>query len=77
MLLRRETILELMSVSEKSSNIVATESPKPSTKLGLESLADAVIEGAQKYGGKDDLFIKDFPQYDRRISRVYTPRKKQ
>lgn len=39
-----------------------------------QTLAEVMNWAIKKYGSKPEEMVKDFPQYDRRISRVYTPK---
>lgn len=39
----------------------------------LDSLDKRIIEASAKYGNDTELFLKDFPQFDRRIDRSYRP----
>jgi len=68
-----DTRLTLMNDSIRMLNPDGTFSSNTSTQRPSGKLADAICDAARRYGSNTDLYLRENPQFDRRIDRVHSP----
>jgi hypothetical protein len=63
-----------MNDFESNSKHTEKTSPSTSIKRPSDDFVNAIIEASARYGNNTELFLKENPQFDRRINRTCLPK---